>query len=561
MQSAAALPGGCTHGAAKNRYTALNVAQPSFDVIVVGSGPGGGIAAYVLTRAGARVALIEAGRRLRPGVDYNAHVDIYATLESRLKAGLSSPLPGIWRDYAEKDHFTGVGDNPRHGLLRAVGGRSLCWAGHSLRFGPGDFKRWPISYEEVAPYYDRAERFMGVHGERDGLWNLPDGVFQKAVPMRAPERMLKAGVEKLKAQGRKMAFIAQRKAIPTQPHASGRPVCHYCGHCMSGCEIDSKYTSANTPIPLALKTGRLTLLSECMMTRILMDNERRRVRGVEYVDKQGRTAQVQARALVLACSTIETARLLLIQGLANSSGQLGRNLTSHFGVTVTAEFPQLAGRRAANDDGTDYYHSLLTGLYWDKPHPDFEDTYQVQCGGGLHPRRLMVVPPGFGPGFAKKLRDANASHASMNMQGTKEVSPQTFVDLDPVRKDRYGLPLPRLHLRYTAADLAMARDMVAVCEEIIRAAGGRVIDKPGAIDASQLVIDSNHWVGTARMGRDPRTSVVNLSCQAHDIPNLFIADSSVFPAYPEKNPTLTNIALAWRTSDLLVEKMKKGELG
>jgi choline dehydrogenase-like flavoprotein len=536
-------------------------AQTTYDVIVVGSGPGGGIAAYALTRAGARVALVEAGRRLRPGIDYNSHGNVYDKLEARLKAGFSSPVSSVWRDYAEKDHFVPVGDTPRHGQLRALGGRSLCWAGHSLRFGPGDFRKWPVSYEQVAPYYDRAERLMQVHGEKNGLWNLPDGVFEKAVPMRLPERKLKEGVERLKARGRKMEFVPQRKAIPTERKPGGRTVCHYCGNCMSGCEVDSKYTSANTPIPLAMKTGRLTLLTECMMTRILYDKRANRVEGIEYVDAQGRTTGIRCKVLVLSCSTVETARHLLINGLANSSGQVGRNLTSHFGVTLVADFPDLRHRDASNDDGTDYFHSLLTGLYWDQPSKEFEGTYQVQCAAGLHPRRLTAVPTGFGKGFVKRLIEANAAHALMNMQGSTSITNRVFVDLDPDRKDRYGLPLPRIHLHYSGSDFAMARDMVATSEEIIRAAGGRVMESPGEIrDASRLVIDSNHWVGTARMGTDPRTSVVNTSGQSHDIPNLFIGDASVFAANPEKNPTLTNIALSWRMSDLLAEKLKKGEL-
>ena len=532
-----------------------------FDVCVVGSGPGGGIAVYVLANAGFKVALVESGKRLRAGIDYNGHGSAYAQLDERLKAGHRNPFPSV-QDFSERDHYTAVGDRPGHGLLKAVGGRSLCWAGHSLRFGPGDFKRWPISYEDVAPYYSRAEHLMGVYGNKDGLWNMPDGEFQKTVPMRCPEMLLKRGVQRLKAKGRSMEFVTQRKAIPTDPTWKHRSTCHYCGHCMNGCEIDSKYTSANTPIPLAMRTGNLTLFTESTMTRIIMHKSGRRVRGIEYVSGGGADASIECKALVLACSTIETARHLLINNLGNSSGQVGKNLTSHFGLNVIAMFPELRNRDASNDDGTDYFHSLLTGLHWDKPHPDFDMTYQVQCGAGLNPLSLGIRNvAGYGSNFKRDLRYLNVCSAVMNMQGSLAVSSDTYVDLDPERKDRNGVALPRVHLRYGANDIAMAKDMVETCVEIVEAAGGQVHSKPGKITPAELQIDYNHWVGSLRMGTDSRNSVVNTTGQTHDVPNLFIGDSSVFAAYPEKNPTLTNIALSWRMSEYLAEKARKGELG
>ncbi len=540
--------------------------QAIYDVCIVGSGPGGGISSYALASAGLKVALVESGKWLRPGVDYGGHSSIYRTLDQRL-AEKRTPLLSV-TDFSDSGHFTPVGDRPGHGLLRAVGGRSLCWAGHSLRFGPLDFERWPITYQEVAPYYSRAERLMCVYGNKDGLWNMPDGDFQKGVPMRCGEHVLRRGVERLKAQGRKMEFVPLRKAMPTELHPGQRAKCHYCGHCMNGCEVDSKYTSANTPIPKALATGNLELFPGCTMTRILMDNSGRRVAGIEYRDGAGAVSELKCRALVLACSTIETARQLLLNrtgefpnGLANSSGEVGRNLTSHFGLSVTAFFPQLKHRDASNDDGTDYYHGLLSALYWDKPSKDFVGTYQVQCGSGLHPNRPgNVHVAGFGSAFKRELKERTICSANMNMQGALLASAQKFVDLDPERNDRYGLPLPRVHLHYEANDVAMAKDMVQTSEEIIRAAHGEVIYRPKEISAESLQIDYNHWVGTVRMGADPKTSVVNADGQAHDIANLFVGDSSVFSAYPEKNPTLTNIALSWRMSERLAAKAKTGEL-
>ena len=536
-----------------------HMAEPRFDVIIVGSGPGGGIATYALAKAGLKVALVEAGPRLTAGKDYSGHHWPYEYSDRR--------APNFWRDYSERGHFTPVGDRPGHGQIRALGGRSICWAGHSLRFGPLDYRQWPISYEEVAPYYSRAERLMGVFGNRDGLYNLPDGEFLQPVPMRCPEERLRLGVERLAAKGEKMSFVAQRKAMltrqptPEETHWKHRQKCHYCGHC-SGCAVDAKYTSANTPIPLAEETGNLTIFTGAMATRVRLTSDESKVAGIEYKTADGETHELDGKALVLSCSAVETARLLLVSGVANSSGQVGRNLTSHFGVTVLGFFPQTLDRDVSNDDGTSYYHSLLTGLYWDEPSKDFEGTYQVQCGAGYTSHRMIVKDaPGYGSSLKRTIREHNQGHAGMNMQGTTLISSKKYVDLDPSKKDAFGTPLPRIHLHYEDSDVAMARDMVEKCEAIVRAGAGEVIRTPGEPTVEDLVIDLNHWVGTTRMGTDPKTSVVDPTGRSHDLPNLFVGDASVFPANPEKNPTLTNIALSWRMAEGLSGRFRDGSLG
>ena len=533
------------------------MAEDQYDAIVVGSGPGGGIATYALAAAGLKVALVEAGPRLTAGVDYQGHHWPYEYRDRR--------APNFWSDNFLRGHFTPVGDRPGHGQIRALGGRSICWAGHSLRFGPKDFESWPITYDEVAPYYSRAELLMGVYGDRDGLSNMPDGEFLKPVPMRCGEQRLRLGVERLRERGAKMAFVAQRKAMltetPAKPEWKRRQKCHYCGHC-SGCAVEAKYTSVNTPIALAEETGNLAIFTEAMATRVRVSGEGGQATGIEYKSADGTAHELDAKVVVLSCSAVETARLLLISDLCNSSGQVGRNLTSHFGVTVRGFFPQILGRDASNDDGTSYYHSLLTGLYWDEPSPKFEGTYQVQCGAGVTShRRAIRTAPGYGSALKKKLREWNVGHAGMNMQGTTLISSNKFVDLDPDRRDEFGMPLPRVHLHYDDSDVAMAQDMVERCEEIIRAGEGEIIETPGSVSVDDLVIDLNHWVGTTRMGNDPKTSVVGTDGRSHDLPNLFVADASVFPQYPEKNPTLTNIALSWRTADGIVEGFKRNAWG
>jgi choline dehydrogenase-like flavoprotein len=535
------------------------MAAQIFDIIIVGSGPGGGIATYVLTRAGLRVALVEAGRQLTPGVDYNDHQMPYELRAMRADPARRDQAPGF---RYERNHFTPVGDRPGHLMLKAVGGRSLCWASHSLRFGPLDFKRWEISYDQVAPYYSKVEKFAGIHGFKDGLWNLPDGEFQKGVPMRCAEERLKIGTKALKSAGREIDFVPLRKAILTEPHWSRRAVCHYCGGCMRGCCVDAKYTSANTPIPAALKTGKLTIFKETMMTRIAMDKSGRKVAGIHAKDKDGKDVFIAGKALVLACGSIETPRHLLINNLANSSGQVGKNLVSHHGVWVYGFFPDLGQREGVNEDGTDWFHSLVTGMYWKEPSKNFDLSYQIQCGAGMRYAALVVKDqPGFGSELKKSLREKNYGYIGMNMQGTIIPSAHKFVTLDPERKDKFGLPLPLISLKYESNDLAQVNDCVATCEEMIRKSGGEILSSPGTnVTADQITIDAVHWVSTTRMGNNPKTSVVDNWGRSHDIPNLFIGDASVFTAYPEKNPTLTNMALSWRMSERLVERFKRGEI-
>jgi choline dehydrogenase-like flavoprotein len=508
---------------------------------------------HALAKADLKVALLENGsslprrHRLRPACH---------ALGSRRASTTGEFAFNTAFGRRERNHFTPVGDRPEHGWLKAVGGRSLCWAGHSLRFGPGDFRQWPIAYDEVEPYYSRAEKYMGVYGNEDGLWNLPDGEFTKPIGMRCGEWLLRRGVERPKAKGAKMELVQQRKAMLTGDHPSGRALCHYCGKC-NGCCVDAKYTSANTPIPQGRRTGNLTLVSEAMVTRIVMDGSGRRVAGVEIHQAFGAVERVDCRALVLACNSIETPRQLLLNksrqfpdGLANSSGQIGRNLTNHFGLSVTGFFPELRHRKHMNDESAGTYQSLLTGLYWDKPNPKFEGTYRVQNTAGWSMFDLPVRNVKAGRGFKRELREKCAAarpyeHAGHHFDIARKVRGPRPRQEGSLRPECLAHPfaLRGQRRRHGAGhDGKLRRDHPR--------GRGEVISTPGKVTTAKLEIDFNHWVGTVRMGNDPKTSVLDRFGRSHGYPTSSSATRPFSGISGEESHADEHRAF-WRMSDHL----------
>lgn len=530
-----------------------------YDVCVIGSGAAGGVVAMQLAQRGASVVALEAGKWIDPAKDFYSHTMPY-----------EAPRNGIgWdprmhlRVDPRKEPFVSDG-NTRfdYFLMKAIGGKTLLWAGLSWRNSPYDFAAWPVKYEELAPYYDRMEKLMGVTGNYDHHPNVPDGVFLKPLPWNCAAYEVKKGCEKIDPKRYRM--IAARKAILTERNWSKRAACHYCGHCMRGCDSESKFTSANTSIQEAIKTGKLKLVLFANAAEVMVSKDGKRATGVRYFDARTlKSYEVKARYIVLACGPIESSRLLLMSksshfptGLANSSGLVGKNLISHTTSSVQGYLKSLRGRDVMNDDGTESSHAYIASFYWDKPHPDFPKGYHIIVDSGARMgagnTAFAQNTAGFGSDFKREARERYPALISLYSQNGMIPSPDRFVELDPRVKDKYGLPAPKIHFNITAEDRAIFKDATEKISEIVEASGGVITSTQ-----KQPGVDSVHYVGTCKMGNDPKTSVLTPFLQSHDVENLYVADGSGFIDYSEKNPTLTVMALASRSADHVYEQLRR----
>jgi choline dehydrogenase-like flavoprotein len=530
-----------------------------YDVCVVGTGAAGGVVAMQLAQRGASVVALEAGKWVEPGKEFYSHTMPYETP----KNGMGWDPRRHLRVDPVREPFAKEGNaGIDYFVTKAVGGKTLLWAGLSWRNSPFDFAAWPVKYDELAPYYDRMEKLMGVTGNYDRHPNVPDGVFLKPLPWNCAAYEVKKGCEKLDPKRYRM--IAARKAILTERNWSKRPACHYCGHCMRGCDVESKFTSANTSIPEALKTGKLDLILFANAAEVIVSPDGKRATGVRYYDARTlRSYEVKARYVALACGPIESARLLLLSksahfptGLANSSGLVGKNLISHTSASAGGYLKSLVGRDVIPDDGTESSHAYIASFYYEKPHPDFPKGYHIIVDSGT---RLGVGypgfandPAGFGSDFKREVRGRFPALINLYSQNGMIPSPERYVELDPNVKDQYGLPAPKIHFNITNEDRASFNDAVEKISEIIEASGGVI-----TYTSRQPGVDSVHFVGTCKMGDDPKTSVLTPFLQSHDVENLYVADGSGFIDYSEKNPTLTVMALASRSADHIYEQLRR----
>ncbi|HWO88385.1 MAG TPA: GMC family oxidoreductase [Gemmatimonadales bacterium] len=554
--------------------------QDQYDVVIVGSGAGGGMAAYALTRSGARVCVLEAGGPWDNATDSAMMTWPYQTqrrggwIPTRHFGEFDACIGG-W-DLEGEPYTRAPGTNFSWWRARMVGGRTNHWGRISLRFGPDDFRRgdldglspnWPLTYEDIRPYYDRLDRLIGLFGSVENLPNQPDGIFLPPPRPRAYELLVMEASRRLN-----ITCVPARLSILTRP-VGGRQACHYCGQCNRGCSVHANFSSTNVLFPPARQTGRLTMVTGAMAREVTTD-ERGRCTGVNYIDKAtGQDRHVRAAVVVLAASAYESVRILLNsrssrfpQGLANSSGQLGKWLTDTTGTDVAGFIPRLVGRMRYNEDGVGGGHVYMP--WWlDNRRLDFPRGYHIEVWGGYHQPGAGFMggihryPNGGGYGAALKEDYRRYFGSTIGFSGRGEMIPNehSYCELDPEVRDRWGIPVLRFHWRWTDYEYNQVRHMQQTFRALVEAMGGEVFspmptrEQGYGIAAGGTII---HELGGARMSTNPRDGVLNQWCQAHDVPNLFVVDGAPFVSQADKNPTWTIMALAWRACDYIARQRR-----
>ncbi len=565
--------------------------SPTYDAVIVGSGASGGMAAKELTTRGFRVLVLEAGPPVDPNYDFNMHSFpydmMYRGLDAPHRKAREQWMQDTASEYSRKfyvndtEHpYTSDPGKPFMWVrARIVGGKTLHWGRLSWRLSDLELKAasrdgfdvdWPVGYTDLAPYYDRVEEFIGVSGSREGIPHLPDGKFLPAFPMTCGEQLLRKGVEKT---GRKA--IPSRVAMLTsdpQPHMRGRSKCHFCGNCNKGCDVGAMFNSVVSTLPVAERTGRLTLRPNSVVRHVIMDPITGRAKGVSFLDRLSHEEhEALGRVVILAASTLESTRLLLNsraprhpEGLGNSSGTLGHYLMDHLGgLGASGVFPGLLGREAPDgEDGkaSGIYVPRFRNLDEATRHTKFIRGYGFECGAatgmsiGGGGRRIE----GFGEELKRAIRRQHAATVSIVLRGEMLPRFENYVELDPGGVvDAWGIPVLRIHVQHSDNERQMAKDAMEACMEMLEAAGAESISPSKDLAAPGRTI---HELGTARMGEDPKRSVTNAFGQVHDVRNLFVADGAAFTSSGYVNPTLTILALTARACDGIAERLKSGDV-
>lgn len=552
----------------------------TFDVLVVGSGASGGWVAKRLAEAGVSVGLLDAGRVLTDA-DYSEHTpafelryrdmapevirrtrhrqkDCYACMEWNFN----------WFRNDLEEPYTTPPDRPFswQGRMQVVGGRTNVWGRQSYRLSDLDFKAasrdgygedWPLSYADLAPYYDLVDEYVGITGIAEGNDALPDGRFQPPMGLTCAETLFRNRVKDKLAR----TVTLGRSANLTRP-LNGRAACHYCGPCERGCITHSYFNSAFTTVADALATGRCTLIPNAMAYKVLMDPDRHRARGVLYVDRLTRqTKEVFGRAVVLCAQALESVRVLLNSatpqdpaGLANSSGVLGHYLMDHIsGAGATGELAEAA--EPVDPGGPDRPDGIYVVRFRNtgkEKDPRFLRGYGFQGGGGS---RFNWSARGFGPELKKRILDP-VTTLGLGSFGECLARYENFVEIDKDAVDTFGIPVLKIQMTYGENERKMFPDMAASAAEMLAAAGAKNI-RP-FVPSDPVPGSAIHEVGIARMGKDPKTSVLTQYQQAWDVENLFVMDGAGFVSSACQNPTLTIMALAVRSTDYLLGELKRG---
>ena len=563
----------------------LKSQQAEYDVCIVGSGAGGGMAAHRLALGGARVVLLEAGGWWDNTTSNSAMLRWPYQSSQR---GASTPD----RPFGEFDACVGGWDLPGEPFTRAegtnfswwrarmLGGRTNHWGRISLRFGPDDFKRksidglgddWPISYNDIAPYYDQVDELVGIFGSRENLPNHPDGKFQPAPKPRCYELLVKQASDKMG-----IWCIPARLSVITQ-RLGNRAPCHYCGQCNRGCMTNSNFSSPNVLLFPAQRTNRLRIITNAMAREVTV-NAQGLATGVSYINTAtGADEHIRARVVVLAASACESSRILLNskspqfpQGLANSSGVVGKYLTDTTGSDVSGFIPKMVDHVPHNCDGVGGGHIYMP--WWlDNKKLDFPRGYHIEVWGGLGVPSYGFMggieryEPGGGYGAQLKNDYRRYYGSTIGFSGRGEQIPNEncYCELDPTAKDKYGIPVLRFHWKWTDHEINQVKHMQATFRGLVAEMGGEVFSAMPTRERGYGIATGGsiiHELGTVRMGSDAKTSALNEWCQAWDCKNLFVADGGSFVSQADKNPTWTIMALAMRTADRILEQRKAGAL-
>jgi choline dehydrogenase-like flavoprotein len=571
--------------------------QPkNYDAVIVGSGAGGGMAAYVLANAGLKVCLLEAGPMFDPKKDSN-----------QLKNPWESPRRGAHTKYRPFGDFDGcywgweVDGEPytqtgnkgttswEWWRARMLGGRTNHWGRISLRFGPRDFKRksidglgddWPIGYEDVKPYYDKIDKMLGVFGTNEGLENDPDGFFLPPPKPRLHELMIKKA-----AGGIGIPVIPSRMSILTKQINKDRGQCFYCAQCGRSCKVYADFSSSSALVIPALKTGNVDLVTNAMAREVLTNKEGLAT-GVSYVSKDDmQEYQVTGRTVILAASACESARLMLNSkssrypnGIANNSGVVGKYLHDSTGADMGGIIPHLLDRKRYNEDGVGGMH-VYTPWWLDNKKLDFPRGYHIEYGGGFGmplygfewgieklngDGKIMgkaKEPGGYGASLKDDYRRLFGAHVGMAGRGEAVANINNYCEIDPQVVDKYGIPVLRFNVGHSDYEIKQAKHMKETFKELLHAMGAVVTWGGDDNEKNNYGIHAPgniiHEAGTVRMGNDAKTSPLNKWSQAHDVKNLFCVDGGPFVSQADKNITWTILALSMRTSEYLVDEMKK----
>lgn len=585
----------------KRLAASIKPGKQKYDVIIVGSGAAGGMAAYQLAMAGVKVLMLEAGRMIDHRKEYRTMEWPYASMRRRrLPPGERAiavaeynferpygPNPAyqkfpklnsyggntFTRNWVvnEKEHPT-TGTPYAWVRARVLGGRTNFWGRGALRYGPLQFDAasrdgydvdWPIRYADVKPYYDRVDVLLGCSGTMEGLDQVPDGIFQRAHKLNCTEVHFKRTIARM---GRH--YIPGRAGVTTEGVLNKyRVKCLGRGHCGRGCDIGANFHSPTALVYPARDTGNLTIRPYSIVTEVLVDAAGSRATGVRVIDANTRESMdFKARVVVLGAGTLESTRILLNSksrlhpnGLGNSSGILGCHLSEHLmGIRGSGYIPSRIGTETTQDDSRPITPYVVPFRNVTDKHPDFIRSYHFQGGGGCAEYPGMAHEMA---GFGKALKSNIRKHypAMLSLGGFGEVLPrkENRVSLDPEIKDAWGVPVLRFDYQFGDNELKMAKDMGDTLEEMFRAAGAEDIKisrdpyPPGW---------SIHEIGTARMGNDPKTSVTDATCRLHDVKNVYIADGAPFVSGGTQNTTWSILAMCWRTMDYVKDRLRKGEL-